>query len=196
MLQTSFTLRQLEYFVATAETGKIRAAADRCHISPVSLGVALSELERGLGVQPAIRRRAKGITLTPNGKEVLAMARDVLTKASDLQVAADETAEQLAGTLRIGCHTALGLAILPEVCDTFASAHPALRIGFRDDSQDKLQAASWRARSRWPSSTSGTSRRTSTPSPCWRCNRGSSSLPTIASLIGRRSDWTNSPMIR
>lgn len=139
MLQTSFTLRQLEYFVATAETGMIRAAADRCHISAASLGIALSELERGLGMQLLIRRRAKGITLTPLGQEVLAMARAVLAKAGDLQVAADETAKQLAGTLRIGCHTALGLMILPEVCDTFARAHPALRIGFRDDSQDALQ---------------------------------------------------------
>ncbi len=137
--QTLFTLRQLEYLVATAETGKIRAAADRCHISPVSLGSALSELERALGMQLLIRRRAKGITLTPIGKEVLAMARAVLAKATEIHVAADDTAEGLAGTLQIGCHTALGLMILPEVCDTFAREHPDLRIAFRDDSQDTLQ---------------------------------------------------------
>jgi LysR family hydrogen peroxide-inducible transcriptional activator len=44
----SFTLRQLQYVVAVAETLSFRAAAERCHVAQPSLS---AQLERALGVR-------------------------------------------------------------------------------------------------------------------------------------------------
>ncbi len=40
-----YTLRQIEYFVATAEAGSITLAAERIHVSPPSISAAISQLE-------------------------------------------------------------------------------------------------------------------------------------------------------
>jgi LysR family hydrogen peroxide-inducible transcriptional activator len=42
-----FTLRQLQYVVAVAETLSFRAAAERCHVAQPSLSAQLAQLERG-----------------------------------------------------------------------------------------------------------------------------------------------------
>ena len=43
-----FSLRQLEYAVAVADTLNFRKAAERCNVSQPSLSVQLAQLEEGL----------------------------------------------------------------------------------------------------------------------------------------------------
>ena len=59
-----YTLRQIEYFVATAEAGSITLAAERIHVSPPSISAAISQLEAELGAQLFLRRHAQGLSLT------------------------------------------------------------------------------------------------------------------------------------
>ncbi|MGP1989571.1 helix-turn-helix domain-containing protein, partial [Citrobacter freundii] len=46
-----FTLRQLEFYIALAETLQISKAAARCHISQSSMTIAMRNLEEALDVQ-------------------------------------------------------------------------------------------------------------------------------------------------
>ena len=46
-----FTIRQLEYFDATASEGSLAAAAQRCNVSASALALALDELESRLALQ-------------------------------------------------------------------------------------------------------------------------------------------------
>ncbi|UOR01895.1 LysR family transcriptional regulator [Leucobacter allii] len=140
-MQAQWTLKQLEYFVAAAETGTIRAAAERCHVSPVGLGVALTELERALGTQLLHRRRAKGVVLTPEGRVVLPIARAIIVQATELQLKLNAHSDAVTGTLHVGCLTGIASMLMPDVCDTFAKQHPALSIDFREGTQDALYAA-------------------------------------------------------
>ncbi|WP_181158581.1 LysR substrate-binding domain-containing protein [Leucobacter massiliensis] len=140
-MQAQCTLKQLEYFVAAAESGTIRAAAERCHVSPVGLGVALTELERALGAQLLHRRRAKGVALTPEGRVVLPIARAITVQATELQLKLDARSEAVTGTLHLGCLTGIASMLMPDVCDTFAKQHPSLSIDFREGDQASLHAA-------------------------------------------------------
>lgn len=140
-MQAQCTLKQLEYFLAAAESGTIRAAAERCHVSPVGLGVALTELERALGAQLLHRRRAKGITLTPEGRDVLPMARAITAQATELQLTLDSRSGAVTGTLHLGCLTGIASMLMPEICDTFAKQHPSLSIDFREGSPEALFSA-------------------------------------------------------
>ena len=45
-----FTLRQLQYALAVAETRSFRRAAERCHVSQPALSAQLAQLEGALGV--------------------------------------------------------------------------------------------------------------------------------------------------
>ena len=59
-----FTFRQLEYFVAAGEAGSITGAAEKISISPPSISMAVSSLEREFGVQLFVRHHAQRLSLT------------------------------------------------------------------------------------------------------------------------------------
>lgn len=134
-----YTLRQLEYFVAAAETGTLSGAAARCHVSQAGIALAVTGLERALGVQLLLRRKAKGVTLTPAGQRVLAGARPLLGQAEELQSTAEASGGQLAGRLRLGCYTVLAPFFVPPLLDSFAAEHPLLRLDIAEDAQPELQ---------------------------------------------------------
>lgn len=133
-----FSLRQLAYFVAIADAGTISEAAVRLHVSQPGLSQSLTDLERALGVQLAVRRKAHGITLTPSGTHVLRYARDLLRRAEDLEGAASGGAD-LRGTLAIGCYVTLAPTVLPPLLQEFTALHARVEMDFVEGTQDVLQ---------------------------------------------------------
>src|SRR6185295_2422899 len=96
-----FSLRQLEYAVAVADTLNFRKAAELCHVSQPSLSAQLAQLEDAIGVQ-LFERDKRHVLLTPHGADVIARARVLLRQADDLEVSARHAADPYAGTMRIG----------------------------------------------------------------------------------------------
>ena len=72
-----FSLRQLQYAMAVAETRGFRAAAERCHVSQPSLSAQIAQLEAVLGVRLFERDRRR-VLVTTAGEELLAYARRVV----------------------------------------------------------------------------------------------------------------------
>ena len=138
MNRVSFTLRQLEYFIATAEAGTISEAASRLHVSQPGLSQALTELERALDAQLTVRRKAHGVTLTSSGLEVLKYARDLMGRIEDLQSVAAGS-DVLRGSLRLGCYVTLAPTALPPLLEGFTALHPGVDVDFVEDTQDRLQ---------------------------------------------------------
>src|ERR1700742_3255452 len=62
-----YSLRQLRYFVVTAEMLSFTGAAKKLHISQPSISTSLADLEESFGVQLFIRRHASGLSLTQAG---------------------------------------------------------------------------------------------------------------------------------
>lgn len=138
MKRLRFTLRQLEYFIAIAEAGTMSEAAAHLHVSQPGLSQSLTDLERALGAQLAVRKKAHGVTLTPTGSEVLRDARELLRSAEDLESLASG-AEPLTGVLALGCYVTLAPTWLPPLLKEFTDLHPGLTIDFAEDTQDVLQ---------------------------------------------------------
>lgn len=138
MKQSRFSLRQLEYFVAVAEAGTLAKAAVRLHVSQPGLSQSLTDLERALDVQLAVRRKAHGVTLTPTGRQVLHMARELLRRAEDLESVASG-GDYLSGVLSIGCYVSLAPTALPPLLQEFSTLHPGLELEFVEGTQDVLQ---------------------------------------------------------
>jgi DNA-binding transcriptional LysR family regulator len=78
----SLSLKQLRYFVATAEVGQISQAAVNLSISQSAITTAVKELERHVGAELFVRT-AHGMDLTPAGRELLSHAYDILKKVDD-----------------------------------------------------------------------------------------------------------------
>jgi len=129
-MSVRFTLRQLEYFDAIASEGSLTAAAERCHVSASALALALDDLERHLGVQLVVRRKGRGVTLTPEGSRMLSTARHLLSGAEGLAAEAQQAAEGVAGRLTIGVYETLSPLWLPEILEGFRRQHPEIEIDF------------------------------------------------------------------
>jgi len=78
----SLTLRQVRYFVATAEIGQISQAAIHLNISQSAVTTAIKELEAMLGVL-LFQRSAQGMNLTEAGRHFLNRAYVILRSVDD-----------------------------------------------------------------------------------------------------------------
>src|SRR2546429_7114397 len=98
-----FSLRQLQYAVAVADTGGFRKAAQLCHVSQPSLSAQLAQLEDALGVRIFERDRRR-VLVTPAGSEMLARARRGVLGGGDLVAPAARAPPPLSRSAR---HSAL-----------------------------------------------------------------------------------------
>ncbi|ANG61630.1 LysR family transcriptional regulator [Marinobacterium aestuarii] len=78
----AITLRQIRYFVATAEVGQISQAALHLNISQSAVTSAIKELEGTLAVQ-LFSRSPQGMSLTDSGRHFLNHAYTVLRSVDD-----------------------------------------------------------------------------------------------------------------
>ena len=129
-----FTLRQLEYLVAVAESGSVALAAERCHVSSPSISAAISQLEQEFGLQLFVRRHAQGLSLTEGGRQFTEAARAVLSSAAALNDRASDLTGQVRGPLSVGCLLTFAQVVLPHLRRSFADAHP--EVEFRQSEHD------------------------------------------------------------
>ena len=92
------TLQQLKFIVALAEHLNFGRAAESCYVSQPSLSVGIRQLEEYLGMVIFQRDKGrKGVTITPQGHQIIEMARGILFQSAKLRAAA-----KLAGKSNIG----------------------------------------------------------------------------------------------
>jgi DNA-binding transcriptional LysR family regulator len=136
--QLHYTLRQLGYFVVTAEVLSFTAASKLLHISQPSISTALAELESSFGVQLFVRHHAAGLSLTQAGRKLLGLARSLLKNAEDLQTAAHELNSGMSGVITLGCLASLAPPVLPTILARFIAEHENVGFDTREVSQEEL----------------------------------------------------------
>lgn len=133
-----FTLRQLELFAALPDHATLSTAAAALHISESALSHAITELERAVGEQLCLRRKARGMQLTPAGRYFAERARAVVADADELASALASQRGELVGPVSVGCFTGFASTVLPPVLDGFARAHPRVEIAITVGTDDEL----------------------------------------------------------
>ena len=78
------TLQQLHYLITIAEAGSLNKASELLYVSQPSLTGAVKELEKELGIV-IFNRTGRGVTLTEDGVELVAHARQVWAQYEALQ---------------------------------------------------------------------------------------------------------------
>jgi DNA-binding transcriptional LysR family regulator len=129
-------LRQLEYFVAVAEEANFTRAAERIHVAQPAVSAQIQRLERELG-QPLLDRSRRAVRLTAAGEAALPYARAALAAVAHVQLAVDDLAQLVRGTVTIGTVTSHGVDI-PGLLADFHADHPNVEITLSTDSSDAL----------------------------------------------------------
>lgn len=95
------TLRQLDYFIATAESGQVSQAAAALNISQSAVTAAIKGLEAELGVR-LLERTHSGVRLTMEGSRFLEHARTITAAVSAAVRSPLRKGQGVSGRLRLG----------------------------------------------------------------------------------------------
>lgn len=119
-------LRQLRYFIKTAETLNFSEAARACCVTQSTLSQQIKQLENELDT-PLLIRTSHMVTLTEAGAELLPYARATVDDAERCLDRMADLKALLCGTLNIGVTYSFG-PILTETLVDFMKLYPKVKL--------------------------------------------------------------------
>lgn len=133
-------LEQLRFFVAVANCHSINKASESLHISQQSLNFSIKKMEEELGY-PLFSRDYQGVSLTPSGQLVYAVALEILTKEDYLHIALEELNKPqitapLTGHLNI--LTSNSTLLLGKAIKDILNKHPQITFRVDEKSTPKM----------------------------------------------------------
>ena len=132
------SLRQMQYFVATAECGSIIIASEQIHVSSPSISAAIAHIESELQVQLFIRQHAKGLSVTAIGEKIMQECKFILSQAGSLYSLAADFSGSIRRPLKLGCFSAFSPMIYAEITHGFTNLYKSVNLELCEDDQQVL----------------------------------------------------------
>jgi DNA-binding transcriptional LysR family regulator len=122
------SLKQIQYFLAAAETGQFSGAAAKVHVTQTAITAAIKELESALGVALFHRPHAAGVSLTIDGQKFLHHAYNIAAAVNSAIHDPGLIRQNVAGTVRLGATPSmLGWYVVPAIA-RFVQAYPQVDL--------------------------------------------------------------------
>lgn len=121
------TVRQIRYFVATAESGQVSRAAELCNITQSSITLAINSLEKTVGYKLFVRQ-SRGMQLTAQGEKFLQHCRAVLRALEDAAQPDPEHVSEVSGCIRLAVTGTIAAYVFPPVWRKMKREFPAIRL--------------------------------------------------------------------
>jgi DNA-binding transcriptional LysR family regulator len=135
----SVTFRQIRYFVAVAETGKMSAAASMVGISPSAVTEAIGELTAISGMK-LFDRHPRGLTLTYEGHRLLAHCRNILSAVESAGYAITRPNNELSGTIELAVTITISGHFLAPILARFHQRFPNIDVVVREVKRRDIEA--------------------------------------------------------
>jgi DNA-binding transcriptional LysR family regulator len=133
----ALSLKQIRYFIATAEAGQVSQAAVNLSISQSAITTAIRDLEETVGAQ-LFERTPHGMDLTSAGRQFLSHAYDIQKKVEDATHLNLITSE-VAGTLTVAAtYTVIGY-FLPYHIERLKRQFPLLTIQLFELNRESIE---------------------------------------------------------
>jgi DNA-binding transcriptional LysR family regulator len=136
MRHINFDLQQLQAFIAVAERGSFRAAADHIHLSPPALSRRIEKLESIIGTR-LFNRTTREVELTSIGRIFLERARAAIDDLESAILGISDIAATRSGRVTVACVPSAALYFLPHVISSFSLKYPSIRIRVIDESMNQ-----------------------------------------------------------
>jgi DNA-binding transcriptional LysR family regulator len=129
-------LRTLRYFIAIVDAGSVSAAAEVVHVSQPSLSRQLRQLESALSVELFARGSGR-LVLSSAGRQFLPIARDLVSRATQAQVAAEMIAAGRLEHIAIAAPTTTLTDVIAPFLATFGPGDPVPAVLTPGASEDQ-----------------------------------------------------------
>jgi DNA-binding transcriptional LysR family regulator len=123
----SITLRQLEIFIAVAETAQVTKASKKLFVTQSAVSMALAELENQLGGS-LFDRHGRSLILNARGRYLLPLGKDIISQVGNIETIMSERNDKLRGQINIAASSSVGNYILPYLIGAFKKAHPKVLV--------------------------------------------------------------------
>src|SRR5499427_6210329 len=133
------TLNQLRSFVAVAESGSVRAAAEELVVTQAAVSASIAALQKSLGVA-LVTPDGRGLRLTDAGASYAGYARRILGLLDEAGRSAAAAADPERGELRIAAVTTAAEQIVPGILGGFRRRHPQTGVRLEAGNRDRVRA--------------------------------------------------------
>jgi DNA-binding transcriptional LysR family regulator len=124
-------LRHLRYFVAVAEAGGFRRAAELLHVSQPPLSQQVRALEEELGVE-LLTRSGRGVVLSPAGEVFLRESHAILDAVARATELARRVGRGETGHLSVAFVGSSLFGLLPAILRAFRAERPDVELHLRE----------------------------------------------------------------
>ena len=132
------TFRQVRYFIATANAGKVSVAAADLHVSQSAVSAALKGLEADLETQ-LFERHANGVTLTYEGHQFMQHAQNIVAAVSEATRAPRRSGRGVEGEVAVGVTYTVAGYFLPPLLSRFHRVFPGVTVRMQEISRDEIE---------------------------------------------------------
>jgi LysR family transcriptional regulator, carnitine catabolism transcriptional activator len=131
------TLRQLQVFVAVAETLHFTRAADSLHLSQSSVSTQIKELEHALGLR-LFDRHTRMLRLTEAGAEILPLARKAVADLESVIGSSSQLKALGRGRVSIAVASVQAALVIPRLIREYKDANAGVKVVLHDVAQDEV----------------------------------------------------------
>lgn len=136
-----FSLRQLEMLAELPRHSTLGSAAGALSISESALSQAISAVEKMVGEQLCVRRKSRGVWMTPAGQYFATRAARIVSDAAELANSFPSADGSLRGPVAIGCFASFASHVVPSMLEGFRALQPDIEVTVRVGSHDDLLPA-------------------------------------------------------
>jgi len=139
--QAEYTLKpmelmQIQMLVAVAEEGSLQKAAARVYRTAPAVSIAISKLEKEIGILLLDRTHGRLFRLTAAGQVLADYGRRLVSLRDEALAAVEGIRNIDRGHLRIGANQSIGEYLLPQLTRAFQRQYPGVKlkvvIGYSD----------------------------------------------------------------
>lgn len=123
----ALSIKQVRYFIATADAGRVSQAAIELNVSQSAVTAAIQQLEADLRVD-LFRRYPSGVALTAEGARFLQHARNIMAAVNEATRTSLKDDTSLTGHVRLGVTYTVAGYFLPRHYARFARSYPHITV--------------------------------------------------------------------
>ncbi len=134
----NITLRQIGYFIATADAGSVSAAAVALRISQSAVTESIRTLEDQTGAE-LFTRHPRGVALTHQGHVFYRHARMIQASVADVARVMTSRPQAVSGELNLGVTSLVAGYFLADLLARFRRVFPGITVRVIEDERPYLE---------------------------------------------------------